>query len=624
MASTSSTSLIEQRGAQMFPVLDAAHIETARRFGAKPREFAPGQIVFALGEREAPAFLVLSGCIETVRRDGMGHESVITAHRAGQISGELSQLSGAPTLAEGRAGSQGCTAIPFDAAQLRSLLIGSAEIGEVLMRAFILRRVGLFETGAGIVLFGRTDEAHSLRLQNFMRRNGVPHTVIDPKQDEDAARFLERMEIGEEELPLALSPDGTLLRRPTESNLACRVGLLPTLDPEKIFDVAIVGAGPAGLATAVYAASEGLSVLVLDSRAFGGQAGASARIENYLGFPTGISGQALMGRAFAQAEKFGAVIAVPIEIAKLNCGAPSSGHWAAQPTQAANANAAKQPSGKHEPLSTVPGLADAARNSGAAAGAAPKPPMKLHLGGGRSARATTIVVASGARYRRPELPNLGEFEGRGVYYWASPLEAKLCFGREVVLVGGGNSAGQAAVYLAAQVAKVHVLVRGPGLAATMSRYLVDRLEALPNLELHTDTEVTGLLGDEAGDLKAVRWRERRTGKEEEHAIRYLFLFIGADPNSSWVEQCGVALDGKGFVRTGVDLAPSDLGLESWSHSRRRPAPLETSQPGVFAVGDVRAGSVKRVASAVGEGAAVVAQIHAYLAAEAVAPIPTSL
>ena len=323
-----SNSILEQRAAQMFPVLDAAHIETARRFGGAPRQFAPGEIVFALGQREAPAFLVLSGSIETVRRDGMGHENVITAHRAGQFSGELTQLTGAPTLAEGRAGAKGCTAIAFDSGQLRALLIGSAEIGEILMRAYILRRVGLFETGAGIVLFGQADESYSLRLQNFMRRNGVPHTVVDPKEDAEAAAFLDRLQIGAEDLPLAVSPDGELLRRPTEANIACRVGLLPQLDPNKVFDVAIVGAGPAGLATAVYAASEGLSVLVLDARAFGGQAGASARIENYLGFPTGISGQALMGRAFAQAEKFGAVIAVPIEMTQLNCGGPQRGGWA--------------------------------------------------------------------------------------------------------------------------------------------------------------------------------------------------------------------------------------------------------------------------------------------------------
>jgi thioredoxin reductase (NADPH) len=460
-------------------------------------------------------------------------------------------------------------ALPFDATQLRSLMIGSAEIGEILMRAYILRRVGLMETGAGIVLLGRADDPHTMRLQNFLSRNAVPHTVIDPIQDEAAAGLIERMQIRKEELPLAITPDGTLLRSPTESNLACRVGLLPTLDPQKIFDVAIVGAGPAGLAAAVYAASEGLSVLVLDARAFGGQAGASARIENYLGFPTGISGQALMGRAFAQAEKFGAVIAVPIEIAKLNC-------------------AVKEKLPHHA--------------------------MELQLGHKGSARAATVVVASGARYRRPALPDLERFEGRGIYYWASPIEAKLCSGREVVLVGGGNSAGQAAAYLASRVTKVHVLVRRSGLAATMSRYLVDRLEALPNLELHADTEVTGLIGDTAGDLAAIRWRTGRNGKEEEHAIRHLFLFIGADPNSAWLEDCGVAVDGKGFVRTGIDLADSDLVLPAWSQSGRRPSANETSRPGVFAVGDVRAGSVKRVAAAVGEGSAVVSQIHAYLAA----------
>jgi thioredoxin reductase (NADPH) len=582
MSTPAASTLVQQRGAQMFPTLDATQIATARRFGGEPRHFEPRQIVYALGERDAPAFLVLEGCIETEQRDGLGHVESITAHRHGQFSGEINQLAGAPTIAEGRAGPEGCTAVPFNAGQLRSLLIGSAEIGEILMRAYILRRVALSQTGAGIVLLGRADEAQSLRLQNFMRRNVVPHTVIDPSKDENAARFIERMEIREEDLPLAVLPSGEVLHRPTEANIACRVGLLPPLDPDKVFDVAIVGAGPAGLAAAVYAASEGLSVLVLDSRAFGGQAGASARIENYLGFPTGISGQALMGRAFAQAEKFGAVIAVPIEIAKLHCGNRPTAHWTVEPSS----------NGTH---------------------GGSKPVMKLHLGEGRAARATSIVAATGARYRRPSLPNLEQFEGRGVYYWASPIEARLCVGREVVLVGGGNSAGQAAVYLASHVQKVHVLVRGSGLASSMSRYLVDRLEALPNLELHTHSEVTHLIGDAAGDLSGIRWRNHRTGEEQQHDIRYLFLFIGADPNSAWLEQCGVAVDPKGFVRTGIDLKPADLGVESWSQCHRRPAPLETSQAGVFAVGDVRAGSVKRVAAAVGEGAAVVAQIHAYLA-----------
>jgi thioredoxin reductase (NADPH) len=584
MASSLPDSILERRRDQIFPVLTTEQVETARRFGGPPRQFNAGEIIYAHAQPNAPAFLVLSGSIEVMRRDGLGHENVVTTHARGQFSGELGQLAGNPTLAEGRAGPQGCVAVPLDASQLRSLLVGSAEVGEILTRAYILRRVALFESRAGIVLLGPTDTPQSLRLQNFLQRNAVPHSVIDPKTDIEAAQFIERLGIPQTELPLAVSPDGTLLRGPTEATLAHRVGLLPDLDPDQIFDVAIVGAGPAGLAAAVYAASEGLSVLVLDTRAFGGQAGASARIENYLGFPTGISGQALMGRAFVQAEKFGAVMAIPVDITQLNCDATQTRSWKA--------------------------LADSARSGGP-----PRPAMQLHLDGEKTVRAKTIVVASGARYRQPSLANLNEFEGRGIHYWASSLEAKLCSGQEVVLVGGGNSAGQAVAFLATQVAKVHMLIRAPDLNASMSRYLIDRLNALPNFELHAQTEITQLMGNDAGDLQGVRWRHRRTGVEEERPIQHVFLFIGADPNSAWLKQCGVAVDAKGFVQTGAELTPAALGVESWDQCRRRPTPLETSQPGVFAVGDVRAGSIKRVAAAVGEGAAVVAQIHAYLASE---------
>jgi len=586
MASSVPDSIFERRREQIFPVLTAEQIDSARRFGGPPRQFDAGEIVYALAQPGVPAFLVLSGSIEVVRRDGLGHVNVVTTYGPGQFSGELSQLAGNPTLAEGRAGPQGCLAVPLDASQLRSLIVGSAEIGEIVTRAYILRRVALFESGAGLVLLGPVDSPHSLRLQSFLRRNGVPHSVIDPKIDAEAAQFIERLGIPQTELPLAVSPDGALLRGPTEATLAHRVGLLPDLDPERVFDVAIVGAGPAGLAAAVYAASEGLSVLVLDTRAFGGQAGASARIENYLGFPTGISGQALMGRAFVQAEKFGAVVAIPVDITQLNCDDGQTRSWRALPTP---------PKGE-----------------------ASRPAMRVHFDGERTVQARSIVVASGARYRQPDLANLSQFEGRGVHYWASPLEAKMCSGQEVVLVGGGNSAGQAVAFLATQVAKVHMLVRGRDLNASMSRYLIDRLKALPNLELHLATELAELIGNEAGELRAVRWRQRLTGQEEERPIQHVFLFIGADPNSAWLKQCGIALDAKGFVQTGADLVPAALGVESWDECRRRPAPLETNQPGVFAVGDVRAGSVKRVASAVGEGAAVVAQLHAYLAAESAA------
>jgi thioredoxin reductase (NADPH) len=372
---------------------------------------------------------------------------------------------------------------------------------------------------------------------------------------------VERFGLQPDELPLMLCPNGTVLKRPTDAEAAACLGITPELDPESVYDVAVVGAGPAGLAAAVYAASEGLSVLVLDQRAFGGQAGASARIENYLGFPTGISGQALAGRAFNQALKFGAEIAIPLEVARLDCGGPE-------------------------------------RRPGA--------PLRLELTDGRAVRARTVVVASGARYRRPDIPNLSIFEGAGVSYWASPVEAKLCEGEEVALVGGGNSAGQAVVFLAPKVKRLHLVVRRAGLEATMSRYLIDRIGALPNVDLHIGKEVVALEGDQTEGLTAAVFRNRASGATHICPMRHLFLFIGADPNACWLQN-RAAVDDKGFVLTGLACP------EGASAGRRAALPLETSFPGVFAIGDVRAGSTKRVAAAVGEGAAVVAQIHTALA-----------
>jgi thioredoxin reductase (NADPH) len=556
--------LIETRGHQLFPVLDAGQIETAKRFASgAARDFAPGEIVFDVGQRQAPAWLVLKGSINVVRRDGLNREAAITSYGVGQFSGEVSQLAGRESLASGRAGAEGCTALPFDAAHVRALMIGSAEVGEIMMRAFILRRVGLIEEGGvGSVLVGNPGTPNLVRLQGFLGRNGHPYTVLDAANDADGRAVVERFGVLPDELPLMVCPNGSVLKRPTDAEAGVCLGMTPELDPETVYDVAVVGAGPAGLAAAVYAASEGLSVLVLDQRAFGGQAGASARIENYLGFPTGISGMALAGRAFNQALKFGAEIAIPLEVARLDCGE------------------SEQEFGD---------------------------PMRLEFTNGGAARARTVVVASGARYRRPAIPNLSTFEGMGISYWASPVEAKLCEGEEVALVGGGNSAGQAVVFLAPKVKRLHLMVRGPGLQASMSRYLIDRIAALPNVELHTGTEVVGLEGDEVTGLTAVVFRERATGATHTCPLRHLFLFIGADPNATWLDRC-VAVDNKGFVITGANWARG-AGADF------RPALLlETSRPGVFAIGDVRAGSTKRVAAAVGEGAAVVAQIHSVLAA----------
>jgi thioredoxin reductase (NADPH) len=529
----------------MFPVLNAAQIATARRFASGPeRHFAPGEQVYAIGEQDAPAWLVLEGSIDVVRRDGLNHEAPVTTHNAGQFTGEVNQLAGRGSIAAGHAGPNGCVALPFDPAHLRALMVGSADVGEIVMRALILRRVALIEQGgAGTILIGVPNSADVIRLQGFLTRSGYPNKVLDAAADAEGKALIERIGVLPEDLPLVVCPSGEVLRNPSNLQVATCVGMTPKLDPAKIYDVAIVGAGPAGLAAAVYAASEGLSVIVLDERAMGGQAGASSRIENYLGFPTGISGQALAGRAFNQAVKFGAEIAVPLGVKALDCTAER---------------------------------------------------IALDLVGGQQLLARAIVVASGARYRRPAIANLAEFEGRGISYWASPIEARLCAGEEVALVGGGNSAGQAIVFLAPQVRHLHLIVRR-SLSETMSQYLIDRIAALPNVQIHVGSEVVALEGDPATGLESAEFRNLADGTSRRLALHHLFLFIGADPNTDWLKDC-VDTDDKGFIVTGG-------GARS----------LETSLPGVFAIGDVRAGSTKRVAAAVGEGAAVVAQIHALLA-----------
>ncbi|TAA21607.1 FAD-dependent oxidoreductase [Pseudoxanthomonas winnipegensis] len=546
--------LIDTRRHQMFPALDAAQLATARRFASGPaRRFAPGEEVFAVGDHPAPVWLVLEGSIVVSRRDGLGHEEHIHEHGAGSFTGEVSQLAGRSSLAGGVAGAQGCTAVPLDAVHLRALLIGAAELGEIVMRALILRRVGLIESEAvGSVLVGQPGEAELVRLQGFLTRNGYPNTLLDATQDAQGKALVERLGIHADELPLMICPNGTVLKRPTNLAAASCLGMTPELDPGVVHDVIVVGAGPAGLATAVYAASEGLSVLVLEQRAIGGQAGASSRIENYLGFPTGISGQALAGRAYNQALKFGVELALPLEVRTLQCEATAKD---------------------------------------------PHAPLQLALDNGLVVQGRTVVVASGARYRRPEVAQLARFEGSGVSYWASPIEARMCAGEEIALLGGGNSAGQAVVYLAPKVKKLHLVIRGRGLEASMSNYLIERIKALPNVELHTNTELLSLEADDQGALSGATYRDRTSGQTHTCQLRHLFLFIGADPNTDWLKDC-VTLDPAGFVVTGANGA----------------ALLETDRPGVFAIGDVRAGSVKRVAAAVGEGAAVVAQIHQYLAA----------
>jgi thioredoxin reductase (NADPH) len=538
------------RDHQMFPVLTGDQLQTAKRFASGPlRVFAAGEQVYAIGEQGVAAWLVLEGTIDVVRRDGLSHEAPITTHGPGQLTGEVNQLAGRPTIAGGTAGPAGCTALPFDPAHLRALMVGSADVGEIVMRALILRRVGLIEQGSGgTVIVGLPDSPDVVRLQGFLTRSGYPNIVLDAASDDEGRALVERTGVASSDLPLVVCPNGTVLKRPSDIEVAACLGITPELDPDTVYDVAIVGAGPAGLAAAVYAASEGLSVIVLDERAIGGQAGASARIENYLGFPTGISGQALAGRAFNQALKFGAEIAIPLTVEHLDC--------------------------------------DEDRPAG--------DPLALELPGDRRVQSRTVIVASGARYRRPDIPDLAEFEGAGVSYWASPIEARLCEGEEVALVGGGNSAGQAVVFLAPRVKHLHLIVRRP-LAATMSKYLIDRIAALPNVTLRVGTEIVGLEGERATGLTAAIFRQRSDGAETRCAMRHLFLFIGADPNAGWLKGC-VDTDEKGFIVTGAAALS-----------------LQTSRAGVFAIGDVRAGSTKRVAAAVGEGAAVVAQIHSVLA-----------
>lgn len=551
----------EDRFEQMFPVLDPAQVEAATRFASGPTQtFAPDTVLFEAGERNVPAWLVLEGALEVVRRDGMHRHASVISHSPGQFSGEVSQLSGHGSIAAARAGAKGLTAVPFDAAHIRALMVGSAEIGEIIMRAFILRRVALINAdGAGSLLIGHPDMPDLVRLQGFLSRNGYPCTVMDVETDTDARDAVARFGIREDELPLMICPNGKLLKRPSDAEAGACLGITPELDHSKVYDVAVVGAGPAGLAAAVYGASEGLSMIVLDTRAFGGQAGASARIENYLGFPTGISGMALAGRAFNQAHKFGAEIAIPLSVDRLDCSD---------------------------------------------ADCAGRKPFKIELTDGRGTLlARSVIVASGARYRRPGIHNLPDFDNNGVSYWASPIEAKLCEGEEVALIGGGNSAGQATVYLAPKVKHLHLIVRRP-LEDTMSKYLIDRIKALPNVSLHVGKEIVSLDGDGAG-LRSATFREIRSGTEKLLPLRHLFLFIGADPNAEWLKGC-VNTDDKGFIVTGVSFD---------GEAGRQPHSLETSVPGVFAIGDVRAGSTKRVGAAIGEGAAVVAQIHQVLALE---------
>jgi thioredoxin reductase (NADPH) len=551
-------STIDTRREQMFPRLEPREIDRLRRFG-EVRRYAAGEALFVTGERAPGMAVVIKGSVRVSRRDPLGHSAPMVEQKPGEFVAEVGQLSGQPAFVDVHA-IDDVEALLIPSENLRALMIEEPELGERIMQVLILRRVALVEAGAGgPVLIGPESSPDVIRLQGFLARNAYPHQLLDPTQDRDAAELVKQYAPNPADLPLAVCPKGSILKNPSETELARALGMVPIDERDRTYDVAVVGAGPAGLSTAVYAASEGLSVIVFDAQAFGGQAGASARIENYLGFPTGISGQALTGRAYVQAQKFGVRMMIPTEVVRL---------------------------------------------------ALNETPIALHLSDGGRVKASTVVVATGAHYRRLNVPNLADFEGRGVWYWASPIEARLCRNEEIVLVGGGNSAGQAAVFLRSFAAKIWMLVRAASLAESTSQYLIDRIEAADNIEVLTQAEIVALSGSREKQLERVRWRNNVTGEEVEKPIRHVFLFIGADPATSWLKDSGIALDDKNFILTGSDVQ-SDIHQSK--NRTSRPLPLETSVRNVFAIGDVRSGSVKRVGAAIGEGAVVVAELHAILA-----------
>jgi thioredoxin reductase (NADPH) len=544
---------IEARWEQAFPRLTAAQIARLEPHGKRVGT-QKGQILAEPGERHRTMLVILSGSVEIVRT-GLAGEELIVVHLPGQFSGEMSTLRGAASVVRARVREEG-EVLAIDSEHLRVIVQTDAELSEILMRAFILRRVGLIASPSGdVILIGSRHSAGTLRLQQFLTRNAFPYISIDVERDPSAQALLDRFHVSADDIPMVLCRGETMLKNPSNGELAACLGMNPQIDEAKVRDLVVIGAGPAGLAAAVYGASEGLDVLVIESSAPGGQAGSSSKIENYLGFPTGISGQALAGRALVQAQKFGAEVTVASSAVRLRCE---------------------------------------------------QRPYEIDLADGRVVRARAIVVATGAEYRQLALDNLERFIGVGVYYAATPVESRLCKDEEVIVVGGGNSAGQAAVFLAGGCRHVHVLVRSVGLADSMSRYLVRRIEESPNITLHTRTQVSALEGGKR--LERVTWRNGAGAETRE--IGHVFLMTGAVPNTRWLQGC-VALDEKGFVRTGSDLHAEDLAPAQWPYARA-PHLFETSRPGIFAVGDVRCGSTKRVAAAVGEGSACVQLVHRVL------------
>jgi thioredoxin reductase (NADPH) len=549
------SSTIETRRPQMFPTLTPAQMTRLEAFGTR-KNVQAGEVLAQPGERVGRIFVVISGSIE-ILRVGLSVEELVTVHRAREFTGEMSSLRGARSLVRARALEDGEVLI-IDNDNLRKLVQTDAELSETFMRAFILRRVGLLEVDSiDVVLIGSRHSAGTLRLQQFMTRNGQPYHNVDIETDKDVEALLERFHVKVEEIPVVVCRAEQVLKNPSNQELAECLQINPQYDETKVRDLLVIGAGPAGLAAAVYAASEGLDVLVLETTAAGGQAGSSSKIENYLGFPTGISGRALAGRAVAQAQKFGADVAVANTAVRLRCD---------------------------------------------------RRPFEIELSNGHTVHGRAVIIATGAEYRRLTLANLDQFIGNGVYYAATYVESQLCTDADVVVVGGGNSAGQAAVYLANGCRHVNILVRSDGLAQSMSRYLIRRIEDTPNITLHVRTELTALDGKDR--LERVSWRSAADDATVQRDIEHVFLMTGAVPNTRWLQGC-VPLDDRGFVRVGTDLRPEELSAPRWPLARA-PYLMESGVPGIFAVGDVRSGSIKRVASAVGEGSISVQLVHRVL------------
>jgi thioredoxin reductase (NADPH) len=545
----------ETRKDQMFPHLTAAQIARLEPHGKRVRTRG-GEILARPGDRHGKLLVILSGSVEIVR-PGLGGDELIVVHTPGQFSGEISTLRGNASLVQARVLEAG-EVLAIDAGELRAIVQTDSELSELLMRAFILRRVGLIGVpGGDVILIGSRHSAGTLRLQQFLTRNGFPHVNLDVDTDASVQDLLDRFHVSVDDVPVVVCRGENVLKNPSNQEIAACLGMNPEIDQCRVHDLMVIGAGPAGLAAAVYGASEGLDVMVIETSAPGGQAGSSSKIENYLGFPTGISGQALAGRALVQAQKFGAEIAIASSALRLRCE---------------------------------------------------KRPYAVETSDRLVIRGRAIIIATGAEYRQLALAeDPGRFMGNGVYYAATAVEARLCKGEEVIVVGGGNSAGQAAVFLAGGCRHVHLLVRSKGLADSMSRYLIRRIEESPNITLRTQTQIAALEGD--GKLERVRWIGPGN-TEETRDIAHVFLMTGAVPNTHWLEGC-LRLDDKGFVCTGADLNDDDLRPEQWPLARG-PFAFETNLPGVFAVGDVRSGSVKRVASSVGEGSACVQNVHRFL------------